>query len=87
MIKKVFVLMAFVLGASVLYGYILKPAGLVVSTIVLAIISAMGGHEFKWKEVAILYVALFIFSVFVFVKGLTLPFPICPAPLEDFCRF
>ena len=31
--------------------------------------------------------ALIIFSVLVFVKGLTLPFPICPSMIEDFCRF
>mgnify|MGYP006345732463 CR=1 FL=1 len=76
-----------ILVAVLAFGYFLKPLGLVGATLLLVFISAFGGHEFKWKEVGILYVALFIFSVFVFVKGLTLPFPICPAPLEDFCRF
>jgi len=33
--------------------------------------------------VAILYVILIIFSLLVFVKGLTLPFPICPAFIEN----
>jgi hypothetical protein len=37
--------------------------------------------------VSILYVVLIIFSVLVFVKGLTLPFAICPARIEDLCRF
>jgi putative tricarboxylic transport membrane protein len=76
-----------ILVAVLLFGYTLKPLGLLGATLLLVFVSAFGGHEFKWKEVAILYVALFVFSVFVFVKGLTLPFPICPAPLEDFCRF
>ena len=69
-------------SACVVYGYLMKPAGLIVATFALVFIAAYGGHEFKWKEVAILYVALIIFSILVFVKGLTLPFPICPAFMD-----
>jgi hypothetical protein len=65
-------------AATVAYGYLMKPLGLVVATAALVYISAAGGHEFKWKEVTILFVALIVFSIVVFVKGLTLPFPICP---------
>jgi putative tricarboxylic transport membrane protein len=64
---------------SVVYGYIMKPAGLVLATAALVYISAFGGHEFKWREVTVLYVVLIVFSVLVFVKGLTLPFPLWPA--------
>lgn len=64
--------------ACVVYGYAMKPLGLVLATALLVFISALGGHEFKWKEVTILFVVLIVFSVLVFVKGLTLPFPICP---------
>jgi putative tricarboxylic transport membrane protein len=64
--------------ATVAYGYLMKPGGLVVATAALVYISAAGGHEFSWKEVTILFVALIIMSIVVFVKGLTLPFPICP---------
>jgi hypothetical protein len=69
--------------ACVVYGYLMKPLGLVLATAALVYISAFGGHEFKWREVTILYVILIIFSVLVFVKGLTLPFPICPAFMES----
>jgi len=69
--------------ACVVYGYLMKPAGLLVATAALVFISAYGGHEFKWKEVSILYLVLVIFSVLVFVKGLTLPFPICPDFMES----
>src|SRR5256885_16967053 len=65
-------------AATVAYGYLMKPLGLVIATAALVYISALGGHEFKWKEVSVLFVILIIFSVLVFVKGLTLPFPICP---------
>ena len=69
-------------AACVVYGYLMKPAGLIVATAALVFISAYGGHEFKWREVTILYVVLIVFSLLVFVKGLTLPFPICPAFME-----
>ena len=70
-------------AGCVLYGYLMKPLGLVLATAVLVFISAFGGHEFKWREVTILYVILVVFSLLVFVKGLTLPFPICPAFIEN----
>lgn len=65
--------------ACVAYGYLMKPLGLVGATAALVFISAYGGHEFKWKEVLILFVVLIVFSWAVFVKGLTLPFPMWPA--------
>lgn len=70
-------------AACLFYGYLVKPAGLIGATAALVFISAYGGHEFKWKEVSILFVVLIIFSVLVFVKGLTLPFPICPSFMEN----
>ena len=70
-------------GACVVYGYLMKPAGLILATAALVFISAYGGHQFKWKEVVILYVVLIVFSLLVFVKGLTLPFPICPGFIEN----
>ncbi|MDA1116708.1 MAG: tripartite tricarboxylate transporter TctB family protein [Proteobacteria bacterium] len=76
-----------ILAACVAFGYLLKPLGLLGALLLLVFISAYGGHEFKWKEVLILYAGLFVFSVLVFVKGLTLPFPICPEAIEDYCRF
>jgi hypothetical protein len=69
-------------AACVIYGYTMKPLGLIIATALLVFISAFGGHEFKWKEVSILYLILIVFSLLVFVKGLTLPFPICPAFME-----
>ena len=71
-----------VTAACVIYGYLMKPAGLIIATGFLVYISAFGGHQFKWKEVTLLYVALIVFSILVFVKGLTLPFPICPEFME-----
>lgn len=67
-----------VLAGCMIYGYLMKPLGLIVATAALVFISALGGHEFRWKEVLPLYLVLIVFSILVFVKGLTLPFPICP---------
>jgi Tripartite tricarboxylate transporter TctB family len=64
--------------AIVLFGILLKPLGLVLSCAILVGIGALGGFEFKAKEVAILYVVLTLFAVWVFVKGLGLPIPIWP---------
>ena len=68
----------FLAASSLAFAYLLKPLGLVLASAALVFISAYGGHEFKWKEVAIMTVVLVIFSVLVFVEALALPFPICP---------
>jgi hypothetical protein len=72
----------FVLGASIAFGYLLKPLGMVLATIMLVIISAGGGHEFRWREVLLLAVGLSAFAVGVFVYGLGLPFPLWPDALS-----
>ena len=73
----------FIAISSLAFAYLLKPLGLVLASAALVFISAYGGHEFKWKEVAIMSVVLVIFSVLVFVKGLTLPFPICRSIIDN----
>ena len=60
------------------FGYLLKPIGMVLALALLIVVSAFAGHEFKRKEVLILAVVLILFSVLVFGKGLGLPFPLWP---------
>ena len=71
-----------ILFSVVVFGYALKPLGLVIATGLLVFISAWGGHEFKVKEVTIMSVLLAAFSVAAFVKGLGLPMNIWPGILE-----
>lgn len=71
-----------ILACSLAFAYLLKPLGLVLASVLLIFIGAFGGHEFKAKEVAILAALLVVFSVLVFVKALTLPFPVCPAFID-----
>ena len=67
-----------ILVMTILFGYMLKPLGLVISTVALIFGAAMAGHEFKFKEVAIMAVVLAIVSAAAFVYGLGLPFPVWP---------
>jgi len=67
-----------VLASCIAYGYLMKPLGMVLATAVMVVVAALGGHEFRWKEVLMLAVALVVFSVLVFVKALSLPFPLWP---------
>jgi hypothetical protein len=71
-----------VLFAVVIFGYLLKPLGLVIATGALVYVSAWGGHEFKVKEATILFVVLAIFSVASFVHGLGLPMNVWPSLWE-----
>jgi putative tricarboxylic transport membrane protein len=73
----------FILGGSVAYGYALKPLGLLVSTVLVVLITAAGGHEFRWREVLVLALALAAFSLAVFVYALGLPFPLWPEAFMD----
>lgn len=74
--------MLLVVAGSIAYGYLLKPAGLVLATALLTIVSAAAGHEFRWKESVVLAVVLAAFSVGIFVYALGLPFPLWPEALE-----
>jgi hypothetical protein len=64
--------------SMLLFGYLLKPIGLVLALALLVLVSAFAGQEFKIKEVLILSAVLILLSVLVFVKGLGLPFPLWP---------
>ena len=61
------------------FGYVMEHFGLIPALVVMFFIAAIGGHEFRWKEVAILTVVMSAFAVGVFVYGLGLPYPLFPA--------
>jgi hypothetical protein len=48
----------------------------------LVFVSAWGGHEFKVREAAIMFVVLAVFSVAAFVHGLGLPMNVWPSIWE-----
>jgi len=64
---------ALVLGSVVLFGVIVRGAGLAPSLILLLLISAYASRRFSFKASVVLALASTVLSVLVFVKGLGLP--------------
>ncbi len=71
-----------VLGSVVVYGLLLKPAGALLSIAALVAISSMGSHEFRWKEVILLAIAMAAVTWFVFIWSLGVTIPVWPAFME-----
>ena len=65
-----------VLVATVLFGALLRGAGLVVSLMVLVVGSAYASRLFRLKTSLLLGILLAVFSVFVFIKALGVPLPL-----------
>lgn len=55
------------------FGYLIDRFGMVPSLVVLFFISALGGKEFKFKEVLILTVIMTVASWALFIYGLGIP--------------
>ncbi len=75
-----------VLGGVVIFALLLRPLGLVIATGALILVSALGGSEFKIKEVVIEIACLVVFALVIFVKGLGLPFTLCPGSMDEACQ-
>ena len=58
-----------VIGAVCAFAALINTGGLITATVVLIILSALGGHEFKWKEAIISAVGLSITGVADFRQG------------------
>jgi hypothetical protein len=65
-----------ILVAVLLFGILMRGAGLVPAALVLIVMSAYASPKFVWKEALLLAVGLAVFAVAVFVKLLGLPMPI-----------
>jgi hypothetical protein len=74
--------MAWILGAVVIFGVLLQPAGLVVSLVALVIVASFGSHEFTWRGALAAAAVLTLFSVAVFVWGISLQIPLWPSFLD-----
>ena len=74
---------AWVLGSVIVFGATLTKLGFVVSMAILVVLSSMGSHEMKWKEVIALGVGMAILTYLVFIVGLKLTIPVLPWFLES----
>jgi hypothetical protein len=65
-----------VVGATVLFGLLMRGAGLIIAVAVLVIVSAYGSASFRWKPMIALAVGMAVFSALVFIKALGVPIPL-----------
>jgi hypothetical protein len=68
-----------VLSSVVLFGLLLRPLGLLVSTTLLVVVSSMASHEFRWKEALLNAAVLILIVLLIFVYFLDFQVPIWPA--------
>jgi hypothetical protein len=64
-----------ILLAVLLFGFLVRGAGLVVAVLALILVSGFASIKFRFMPFALLAIGLAAFAVLVFVKGLGLPMP------------
>lgn len=69
-------LMLYVLGATVLFGLLIRNAGLLAAVAVMVFVSAAASVHFRWRTVVVSIIVMMALSALVFVKGLGLPIPL-----------
>ena len=70
----------FILGSVVMFGVILRAVGMIVAGLLLVFVASMGNPEgFRVRTTIFLGIGLVTFCALVFVFGLKLPIPLCPA--------
>ncbi|MEW6760603.1 MAG: tripartite tricarboxylate transporter TctB family protein [Pseudomonadota bacterium] len=67
---------AVILGAVLLFGFLMRGAGLAVAAFVLIMVASWASKKFKLAPTLLLAVGLTVFAVVLFVKLLGLPMPI-----------
>lgn len=65
-----------VTGATVLFGLIVRGAGLLIAMPALVIVSAYGSKQFSWRTSLVSAVVLTAFCIAIFLKGLGIPIPV-----------
>ncbi|MBA2690863.1 MAG: tripartite tricarboxylate transporter TctB family protein [Burkholderiales bacterium] len=58
---------------TILFGALIRPAGLVIATITLVVVSALASSKFRLGPTVILALGMAVFTALIFVKGLGLP--------------
>ncbi len=65
-----------VLVATVLFGVLVRGAGMVVAIVLLVVVSSYASHKFRWGSAVAMAVGLTLFCILVFIKALGVPLPI-----------
>ena len=67
-----------IVASMFLFGFLLPRLGLVSALAAMFVVAALGGREFRWREVLALTAVMTVFAVGVFVYLLKLPFQLAP---------
>jgi len=65
-----------IIASIILFGFIVRGAGLIIALPILVIISSYASIRFRWKYSMALAAGLTIFCILVFLKGLGVPLPV-----------
>jgi putative tricarboxylic transport membrane protein len=65
-----------VTASTVLFGLIVRGAGLVIALPLLVIVSSYASKQFSWKYSLSMAAGLTVFCILIFLKGLGVPLPI-----------
>ncbi len=68
--------LAFVAGATIVFGLLVRGAGLVVAMPVLVVGSAYASQKFNLRTSVLMALGLTVFCIVVFLKGLGIPMPV-----------
>jgi len=68
-----------VLSSVILFGLLLRPLGLLLSTLILVLISSMASYEFKMRAAILNAFALLILVLIIFVYFLKFQIPVWPS--------
>lgn len=68
--------LALVVVSTVLFGLLVRGAGLVIALPLLVIVSASASKDFRWTSSLLMAAGLTLFCALVFLKGLGIPLPI-----------
>jgi hypothetical protein len=63
-------------ASVVIFGFLVRGAGLAVALPLLVVSSASASAKFRWLPTIIMAVGLTVFCVLVFLKGLGIPLPV-----------
>jgi hypothetical protein len=65
-----------VVASTVLFGLIVRGAGLIIALPLLVLVSSWASPQFRWGPSLALAAAMTVFCILVFLKGLGVPLPI-----------
>lgn len=65
-----------VIASIILFGFIVRGAGLIIALPVLVIVSSYASSRFRWQYSLFLAAGLTVFCILIFQKGLGVPLPI-----------